>query len=325
MSINAFKMIFLLSYGMYAFYHNFKFWIIYVSFIIIYYIIASYKLYTYKQTNISKKINYTSWTNNYDPQTYTTLKLDITKIIPYLKKKSEEIGVHLTPTIYSIKLMSIILKKYPEVYGYIKFGRYDTKEGVDICCLVEVGDGKELANKTIANCEKKDFVQITKELNDSVNMLRARKNKDQNFKMLLFKLMPTFIGGPFIQIFSYLSSIGLRISAIGLKRFEFGSCILTSLGKLDIDNSFAPIPPLTFAPILLTLCSKYDVNKRNENGDIITKTYLRMNFTSDYRFFEPKTAAALIKDIHLIGEDPVRFEEEKRRNRCSFNSDYLFY
>ena len=264
-------MIFLLSYGIYAFYHNFKFWVIYITCIIIYYIISSFKLYTNKQTNISKKINYTSWTNNYDPQTYTTIKLDITKIIPYLKKKSEEIGVHLTPTIYSIKLMSIILKKYPEVYGYIKFGRYDIKDGVDICCLVEVGDGKELANTTIANCETKDFVKITNELNDSVKLLRARKNK------VLFKLMPTFIGGPFIQIFSYLSSIGLKIKALDLKRFEFGSCIVTSLGKLDIDNSFAPIPPLSFAPILLTLCSKYDVNKRDENGNIVTKTYLRMN------------------------------------------------
>ena len=306
-------MIFLLSYGMYAFYHNFKFWVIYVIFIIIFYIITSFKLYTNRQTNISKKINYTSWTNNYDPQTYTTIKLDITKIIPYLKKKSEEIGVHLTPTIYSIKLMSIILKKYPEVYGYIKFGRYDTKDGVDICCLVEVGDGKELANTTIANCETKDFVKITNELNDSVKLLRARKNKDQNFKMLIFKLIPTFIGGPFLQIFSYLSSIGLKITALGLKRFEFGSCIVTSLGKLDIDNSFAPIPPLTFAPILLTLCSKYDVNKIDEKGNILTKSYLRMNFTSDYRFFEPKTAAALINDLHMIGEDPVKFENECKK------------
>ena len=313
MSINAFLMIFLLSYGMYAYYHNFKFWVIYVIFIIIYYIISSFKLYTNRQTNISKKINYTSWTNNYDPQTYTTIKLDITKIIPYLKKKSEEIGVHLTPTIFSIKLMSIILKKYPEVYGYIKFGRYDTKEGVDICCLVEVGDGKELANTTIANCETKDFVKITNELNDSVKLLRARKNKDQNIKMLIFKLIPTFIGGPFLQVFSYLSSIGFRITALGLKRFEFGSCIVTSLGKLDIDNSFAPIPPLTFAPILLTLCSKYDVNKIDEKGNILTKSYLRMNFTSDYRFFEPKTAAALINDLHMIGEDPVKFENECKK------------
>ena len=281
--------------------------------IIIYYIIITYKLYTHKQTNISKKINYTSWSNNYDPQTYTTIKLDITKIIPYLKKKSEEIKVHLTPTIFAVKLMSIILKKYPEVYGYIKFGRYDTKEGVDICCLVEVGDGKELANTTIANCETKNFVQITNELTQSVKLLRERKNKDQNFKMKVFKFIPTFITGPFTHMVSYLSSIGLRIDALGLKRFEFGSCVITSLGKLDIDDSYAPIPPLTFAPILLTLCSKYNVNKRDEDGNIVTKTYLRMNFTSDFRFFEPKIVSTLVKDIHLFGEDPVKFENESKK------------
>ena len=313
MSINAILVIFFLSYGLYAYYYNFKFWIIYIFFISIYYFFTYFKLYTHRQTNISKKINYTSWSNNYDPQTYTTIKLDITKIIPYLKQKSEEINVHLTPTIFSIKLMSIILKKYPEVYGFIKFGRYDTKEGVDICCLVEVGDGKELANTTISDCETKNFIQITNELNKSVKLLRERKNKDQNFKMKIFKFIPTFITGPFIQIVSYLSSIGVRIDAVGLKRFEFGSCVITSLGKLDIDNSFAPIPPLTFAPILLTLCSKYTRNKKDDEGNIETKTYLRMNFTCDYRFFEPKIVSSIIKDIHLIGEDPVKFEEEAKK------------
>ena len=282
-------------------------------FIIIYYVIITFKLYTHRQTNISKKINYTSWSNNYDPQTYTTIKLDITKIIPYLKKKSEEIKVHLTPTIFAVKLMAIILKKYPEVYGYIKFGRYDTKEGVDICCLVEVGDGKELANTTITNCEKKNFIQITNELNKSVKLLRERKNKDQNFKMKIFKFIPTFITGPFTHMVSYLSSIGLRIDALGLKRFEFGSCVITSLGKLDIDDSYAPIPPLTFAPILVTLCSKYTVNKRDEDGNIVEKTYLRMNFTSDFRFFEPRIVSALVKDIHLFGEDPIKFENESKK------------
>ena len=166
--------------------------------------------------------------------------------------------------------------------------------------------------------KKKNFVQITQELISSVKLLRERKNKDQNFKMKIFKFIPTFFTGPFTHTMSYLSSIGIRIDALGLKRFEFGSCVITSLGKLDIDDSYAPIPPLTFAPILLTLCSKYEVNKRDEEGKIETKTYLRMNFTGDYRFFEPKTVAAIMKDIHLIGEDPIKFEEELKKYERGF-------
>ena len=313
MSLNAILIIFFLSYGLYSFFNNFKFWLLYIVFITIYYFFSKYKFTNSDQTNIPKKINYTSWSNPYDPQTYTTLRLDITKIIPYLKKKEEEIKVHLTPTIFTIKLMAIILKKYPEVYGYIKFGIYTKKEGVDICCLVEVGGGKELANTTIIDCEKKSFQDIQQEFEKNVKSLKSRKNKDQNFKMKIFKFVPTFLSGPFTQVISYLSSIGLKINAVGLKRFEFGSCVITSIGSLGIEDSFAPIPPLTFAPLLLTLCQKYEVNKKNEEGNIETRTYLRMNFTADYRFFSPKTASSIFKDIHLYGEDPEKFENECKK------------
>ena len=313
MSINAILIIFFLSYGLYSFSYNFKFWLLYIVFIIAYYYFSKYKLSNNDKTNISKKMNYTSWSNPYDPQTYTKLRLDITKILPYLKKKEEEIKVHLTPTIFTIKLMAIVLKKYPEVYGYIKFGVYDIKDGVDICCLVEVGGGKELANTTIKDCEKKNFVQIQQEFDKNVKSLKSRKNKDQNFKMKIFKYMPTFLSGAFTQIVSYLSSIGLKMKSIGLKNFEFGSCVITSIGGLGIENSFAPIPPLTFVPLLLTLCKKYEVNKLNEEGEIETRTYLRMNFTADYRFFSPKTASSLFKDIHFYGEDPEKFENECKK------------
>jgi len=318
MSMNAILIIFFLSYGLYSFFNNSKFWFIYILFIIIYYFIAKFKFSSDNKNNISKKINYTSWSNPYDPQTYATLRLDITKIIPYLKEKSEQIKRHITPTIFTVKLMAIVLKKYPEVYGYIKFGVYDTKDGVDICCLVQVGDGKELANTTITNCDKKNFQQITDELVESVKLLRARKNKDQNFKMKIFKFIPTYITGPFTQIVSYLSSIGVKFDALGLKKFEFGSCVITSIGGLGIEYSYAPIPPLTFAPLLLTLCSKYDVNKRDENGKIETKTYLRMNFTADYRFFNMKNSSQIFKDIHLFGEDPEKFENECKKCGIDF-------
>ena len=316
--MNAILIIFFLSYGLYSFFNNSKFWFIYILFIIIYYLIAKFKFSSDNKNDISKKINYTSWSNPYDPQTYATLRLDITKIVPYLKEKSEQIKRHITPTIFTVKLMAIILKKYPEVYGYIKFGVYDTKDGVDICCLVQVGDGKELANTTITNCDKKNFQQITDELVDSVKLLRARKNKDQNFKMKIFKFIPTYITGPFTQIVSYLSSIGVKFDALGLKKFEFGSCVITSIGGLGIEYSYAPIPPLTFAPLLLTLCSKYDVNKRDENGKIETKTYLRMNFTADYRFFNMKNSSQIFKDIHLFGEDPEKFENECKKCGIDF-------
>ena len=311
--MNSLLIIFFLSYGLYAFFNNFKFLIIYTIFISIYYYIIRKNELKQKNINVSNKINHSIWSNIHEPDTYITVKLDITKIVPYLKKKSEQIKENITPTIFTIKLMAIVLRKYPEVYGYIKFGRYEPKSGIDICSIVQVGEGSELANCTIQNCETKNFKQITKELNDSVKILRARKNKDQNIKMKMFKFVPTFLTGPITQIVGYLSSIGVKVKAIGLRKFEFGSFVITSIGGLGIEHSYAPIPPFTFAPLLLTLCKKKDVIKKMEDDKIETRTYLKMNFTADYRFFNPRNASSIFKDIHLYGEDPQKFEDECKK------------
>ena len=238
--MNSLLIIFFLSYGLYAFFYNFKFWCIYTILILIYYYFTQQTFYHSSRCNIGKKINYTAWLTPYDPQIYTTIKLDITKIIPYLEKKSEElkdIGEHYKVTTFAIKLMSIVLKKYPAVHGYIKFGRYEPKEGVDICCLVNVGEGKELANTTIKNCECKTMKEIHIELRNNANLLKERKNKDQNTKMNLYKLIPTFILGPMTQIFSYISSIGIQVKLLGVRQFEFGSCVITNIGSIGIENS----------------------------------------------------------------------------------------
>ena len=153
--MNSLLIIFFLSYGLYAFFNNFKFWIIYTIFISIYYYIIRKNELKQKNINVSNKINHSIWSNIHEPDTYITVKLDITKIVPYLKKKSEQIKENITPTIFTIKLMAIVLRKYPEVYGYIKFGRYEPKSGIDICSIVQVGEGSELANCTIQNCETK--------------------------------------------------------------------------------------------------------------------------------------------------------------------------
>ena len=130
--------------------------------------------------------------------------------------------------------------------------------------------------------------------------------------MILFNITFSLIG-PLCQILSYLSSIGLSLTFIGLKSYEFGSCVITNIGGIGIEDSFAPIPALTFAPVLLTLCKKTSKFYFDENGNVKEKKYLKFNLTSDYRFFEPKQASEIINEIHRIGENPEIFEEECKK------------
>ncbi len=62
---------------------------------------------------------------------------------------------------------------------------------MDICCLVQVGDGQDLANKTIKSVEKKDFKEICNDLNQGVVKLRNKNNEEHNKKMKIVNALPT--------------------------------------------------------------------------------------------------------------------------------------
>ena len=48
--------------------------------------------------------------------------------------------------------------------------------------------------------------------------------------------------GPILQITGYISSIGISIKSLGLTKNEFGSCVVTSIGTLGIEDGYPPIP-----------------------------------------------------------------------------------
>lgn len=121
--MNALLCIFFITYGIYALFYSFKFWIIYLSLIGLYYYLTQVKFFNQTYQSIRRKVMIASWGALNDPQIYAKVNLDISKIEPYLAEKSKETGEKITLTIYSIKLMSIVLKKYPEIYGFIKFGK----------------------------------------------------------------------------------------------------------------------------------------------------------------------------------------------------------
>jgi hypothetical protein len=121
--MNALIVFFLISYGLYASLHNLKFWIIYILLIGIYFYLTQIKYFKSAFQSIRRKLIIATWGQNNDPQIYAKVNLDITKMDEYLAEKSKSTGDKITLTIFIIKLMGIVLKKYPQLYGCIKFGK----------------------------------------------------------------------------------------------------------------------------------------------------------------------------------------------------------
>jgi len=214
--MNALIVIFLLSYLMYTFIHDKNFLILYGVLVFIYTIVTQKLIFPTSFDKMRNKLTIATWGTPNDPQIYGQIELDVTKVEPYLEQLSKKIGKKITFTMYSIKLLSLIINKFPELNSYIKYGLLNAKDGVDLCCLVAIGDGEDLANAVIQNSDKKNISTIINELEDSVKNLREKKNKDHNQKGKIANAVPNFILAILVQLFSYISSIGLGFKPVGV-------------------------------------------------------------------------------------------------------------
>ena len=157
-----------------------------------------------------------------------------------------------------------------------------------------------MVNTVITRAESKDFKTIISELTTSVNKYRQKKNEVHNKRMNIINILPTFLVGPILQVSSYLASIGISINFLGIKKYEFGSCVLTSIGSIGVEDGYAPIPPLSFAPILVSVCKKKTKNYYDKDLKIHEKNSLGLNFTIDSRFIDAKDAEGIHRDVNLL-------------------------
>ena len=318
--MNALLIIFILSYFYYAFYYEFGFILIFITITFLYTLLTQFIFFKTPYNGMRNKMTVATWGETTDPQIYGKVKLNLTKMEPYLEKLSAKINVKVTLTIFSIKLVSIVLSKFEIMNSYIKFGKINTKSNIDIACAISIGDGNDLANCLIKSCEQKSIKEIIDEIHDSSKKLREKKNEDHLVKGRLSQYFPNLyvlskyfyfsILALLMQITSYISSIGYSIKQVDLKKFEFGTCVVTSIGSLGIEDGHPPIPPPTFVPLVVAICKAKTKYEYNSNNKIQENKYMKLNLTVDSRFVDPATAESFVAEMKRIGENPEIFEKE---------------
>ena len=121
--MNTLLVIFFISYILYSLSNNWAFLFTYFLTLSTYYYLTQIRFFKTPYNTIRNRTTIGTWSAQTDPQTYIKIKLDISRIEHYLEKKSSELGEKITLTIFIIKLMSIALKKFPEINGFINFGK----------------------------------------------------------------------------------------------------------------------------------------------------------------------------------------------------------
>ena len=121
--MNTLLVVFFLSFTLYSVLNKLSFLIMYLLIIAIYYYLTQRLFFKTPYNSIRNKTTIGTWSAQTDPMSYVKIKLDITRMEKFIEKECSQSGEKITLTMFVIKLMSIALKKYPEINGYINFGK----------------------------------------------------------------------------------------------------------------------------------------------------------------------------------------------------------
>ncbi len=256
------------------------------------------------QTTTRRKLAIATWCAPNEGNIYGKLTLNVEGTLKYIDEIREKTGEKITVTHIVGKALGNALRDTPDMNGRIFLGRYIPHKTVDIAFLVAFEGGKDLGKVKVENIDQKSVIEVARELAAKATRLRKREDHVFEKSQPLLKYLPTWLIRPILKLSGYLtSSVGVALPALGLEKYPFGACVITSVGMLDIDEGYAPPIPFARIPALIAVMRVKD-RPVVENGQIVIRKQLDLNATLDHRFLDGFQGAKIAARIRKNVENP---------------------
>lgn len=258
-----------------------------------------------KKLSAWRKIAIGTWKWAGDPSVYGTLDLKVDKVIAYLKIQSEKAGQRITLTHFIGKAVAAVYKKHPELNCVLRFGSIYQRKEIDIFFqAVSNQGGEDLSGVIIKQIDKKSLADISKEMDDRVQYLRSRGDRDQYKIKNVFQFFPPFL----MKFMMWLTGVitykmNIWSPLLGAPRDPLGSVMITNIGALGLDHAFAPLVPYSHCPAVIAVGAVQD-RPVVESGQVVVAPMLTLNVTFDHRLMDGYHASQMSKMIKEIFARP---------------------
>ncbi len=251
-----------------------------------------------------KKLAIATWSAPREPNIYGKLTVDVTKALAYLAELREASGVRVTMTHLVGKAIARGLEATPDLNGRIVFGRFVPFETLDLAFLVALDGGDDLAKAKISNIDRKSVIDIARELDEMAVSLRAGQDEAFNQSKQLLRVMPVWAIRWLVRATGFATGgLGIDASKMGLEPFPFGTCIITSMGSLGVDEGWAPPTPFARVP-LYVLVGAVRKGPAVKDGEVVATDQMTLCATIDHRFIDGHHGAGVARVTRAVLEDP---------------------
>lgn len=255
-----------------------------------------------------RKLAIATWSAPREGNIYGKLTLDATKMNAYIKEVREKSGQKVTITHVVGRAVAMALTKAPGLNGRIVWGRFESFPSINVTYLVALQEGEDLAKATIADADKKGITEIATELGALAKKLHKGEDSDFEKSKGLLRALPTWVLRPLLNLTGWLASaLGMSIPALGVQPFPFGSCIVTSVGMLGLDEGYAPPTPFARVPLYVLVGAMRD-QPAVVDGELAVRPLITLTATIDHRFMDGFQGGILAKEIRRVFDNPEALE-----------------
>ena len=261
-----------------------------------------------KFNTIRRKIQICTWSDPVRPSLMGYIPLKISNALRFIDKVSTNIGCHVTITHLVSKVVGQVFSEFPDVNGKIAFGNFITYKTVDATLAVSMDEGVDLYYVPIKDITQKNVSTIAIEVRKNSESLRVGKDREVKEKSTkIFNYLPTYLISIVLEFSAFISStLGIPIPLFNIKKHEFGSFLVTSVGMYNVEVGYPPLVPLFKAPALFCIASVHD-EAVVADGKVVVEKILNICFNFDARFFDGMQAILMQNRIREIMEDPDKF------------------
>jgi pyruvate dehydrogenase E2 component (dihydrolipoamide acetyltransferase) len=251
-----------------------------------------------------RKLAIATWSSPREGNIYGKLTVDAGPALRYIEELRAQTGEKVSLTHLVGRACGLALAQAPTLNGRILFGKYRPFDTVDLAFLVALDEGKDLAAAKIEHVDRKTSVDIARELRERAERLRARQDEDFESSKGLLRALPTWLLRPLVHFMGWLASgVGLDLAAIGLRKFPFGACIVTSVGMFGLDEGFVPPTPFARVPVYV-LVGAVSERPAVVDGAVVPRPQVTITATIDHRFIDGFQGGVLARTMRAFFADP---------------------
>jgi len=249
-----------------------------------------------------------TWRQPRDPSVYALVDVPMQAALPYLDRIREATGIKVTVTHLVVRGLALSIRAFPQVNGIVARNRIMLRETVDIFVQVATEGGRDLSGFKIVRADEKTAVEIAREVEQRVELLRTRRDRQVERTKSMLDRIPLPILGPMLRTIAYLIyDRDLDLSRLGVVKDEFGSAMVSNIATFGLSIAMAPLVPFSRTPIVI-LVGQVEDRVVAEDGRAVVRPMLTLGVTFDHRFMDGYQGGKMADVLRSYLTDPERFD-----------------